>query len=252
MRIFIGLHWEEPSMKRITLLALLLVCPTLWADAYAQLLAKYVKADQIQGIQLAAVDYAAWAGDPLHLQAMQELQVRHRLLGSHSSAAESMAYWINAYNLLTIDLIIKHREKQSIRNLGTWFRSVWKTHRWSLNQQEITLHQIEHEILRPMGDARIHFAINCASLSCPDLRDEPYRAERLSIQLDAQAQRFLAQPNKGFQWSNGEAKISKIFDWFEEDFTTNGGVKPYLINQTHQQIDSIRYLPYNWTLNGHW
>ena len=239
-------------MKASTLLALLFICPTLWADAYAQLLTKYVKADQIQGIQVAAVDYAGWAGDPLHPKAMQELQATRLLLDSQTSAAEAMAFWINAYNLLTIDLITQNQEKQSIRNLGTWYRNVWKTHHWRLNGQKVTLHQIEHEILRPMGDARIHFAINCASLSCPDLRDEPYRAERLSVQLDDQAQRFLGQPNKGFQWSNGEAQISKIFDWFEEDFDANGGVKAYLSSQSNQPINSIRYLPYKWALNGYW
>ncbi len=108
-----------------------------------------------------------------------------------------------------------------------------------------------------MGDARIHFAINCASLSCPDLRDEPYRAERLSIQLDTQAQLFLAQPNKGFQWSNGEAKISKIFDWFEEDFEPKGGVLPFLSRYAPEKDRSflkkgnldVSYLDYNWDLN---
>ncbi|HKH21196.1 MAG TPA: DUF547 domain-containing protein, partial [Gammaproteobacteria bacterium] len=107
------------------------------------------------------------------------------------------------------------------------FTSPWQKYEWTIAGQSYTLDEIEHDILRPMGDARIHFAINCAALSCPDLRDEPYRASILDAQLDDQVRLTLKNPSKGFRKENGTVYVTKIMDWYSEDFD-KGDVKSWL------------------------
>ena len=229
----------------------LLLSTHVWADAYNALLGKYVKPGSLKGITVNLVDYGRWSKDELHQQALLELERALKKLDDEEREAQ-MAFWINAYNLLTIDLIIKEREYDSIRNLGNFILNPWKKHKWRLNGKYYTLHEIEHKILRPMGDPRIHFAINCASLSCPDLRIEKYRAARLDAQLEDQAQLFLKDNTKGISVEGDLAYISRLFDWFEEDFDSSGGVKSYISLVTSNDQLKIEYLPYNWKLNGYW
>ena len=140
-------------------------------------------------------------------------------------------------------------ERQTIKNLGGTFTSPWKNHSWTLSGMDYTLDYIEHKILRPMGDARIHFAINCASVSCPDLRLESYKTDRLDQQLNEQAKITLANEGKGLRIENGTIFVSKIFDWFKEDFK-GGDIKGWLGD--YKEIDqnaSIKFMDYDWSLN---
>ena len=125
-----------------------------------------------------------------------------------------MAYWINAYNVLTIDLIVREKETQSIKNLGTLFKNPWKRFSWNVNGKKLTLDGIEHGIIRKLNDPRIHFAINCAAKSCPDLRKEAYRANKLNAQLQHQVNLTLNNSTKGFKITNGNkaVKVSKVMD----------------------------------------
>lgn len=224
---------------------------------YATLLSAYVQAGEKQGIKATLVDYAAWGKDPLHSKAMQALR---RIDPASLSGREKMAFWINAYNLLTIDLIVQTAETQSIKNQGSLFRNVWKSHVWVVYGRRYTLDEIEHKILRPMGDPRIHFAINCASLSCPDLLAEPYIAASLHSQLEAQTRDFLRNPNKGVSVAASGFKVSKIFKWFAEDFhddrqTDSGGEAGavrfiHLYQEKTSGQTLVGYLDYNWRLNG--
>lgn len=215
---------------------------------YGALLAKYVHAGERQGINTMLVDYARWGKDQLHEKTLESLQqVNPKTL----SGKDKMAFWINAYNLLTIDLIIKTDEKESIKNQGSLFKNVWKSHDWQINGKHYTLNEIEHKILRPMGDPRIHVAINCASLSCPDLRAEPYIAETLDSQLDKQVLRFVSNQSKGVAITSSGLKVSEIFKWFAEDFGDKKGVEEFI----HKYLPAAKggkvtdYFDYNWSLN---
>ncbi len=133
-----------------------------------------------------------------------------------------------------------------------------------------TLDAIEHEILRPdFDEPRIHFAINCASVSCPDLRAEAYVAARLDEQLDDATRRFLRDPDKGARTGDEKGllfgvhralRVSSLFDWFEEDFTAGGDtvvdyVLPYLGDKDRRYVErhrddlALRFLSYDWSLN---
>ncbi len=218
-------------------------------NLYDELLAETVHPVRMHksGITYNGVDYDRWTAKTDYYKAKKLLEATNP--NSFSSRDEKMAFWINAYNFLTIDLIVRKNERESIKNLGSFFTSPWKSHSWTIGGRNYTLDYIEHDILRPMGDARIHFAINCAAISCPDLRAEAYRAERLDAQLDEQTRLTLENETKGLRMENGDVYVSKIFDWFKEDFK-DGDIKAWLAN--YKDIDqnaSIRFMNYNWSLN---
>jgi len=167
-------------MKKIFLFIALL---TLSFNSFAYendldgLLKTHVKTVTKSGIQYNAVNYTAWGNDPRHAK------VRDAILSTNTNGLASkdqkLAYWINAYNVLTIDLISREKETQSIKKLGTLLKSPWKRFSWNVNGKKQTLDAIEHKIIRKLNEPRIHFAINCAAKSCPDLRKEAYRANKL-------------------------------------------------------------------------
>lgn len=141
---------------------------------------------------------------------------------------ERFAFWINAYNVFTVAAIVDH---YPIR--GSWFSfsprssirqidGVWTRLKFRAAGRDVTLDEIEHEILRPtFRDPRLHFAINCASKSCPALRNEPYVADRLDAQLDDAARRYLASPF-GIRIGGERLEVSSIFKWYGEDFVLDG------------------------------
>ena len=171
-----------------------------------------------------------------------------------------LAFWINAYNILAIDLVVLGYPVDEIRELGSFFRPVWKRPAGRVGAREVTLDEIEHRILRPMGEPRIHTAIVCASTSCPSLRREPWTAGDLDAQLDDGLRRFLADPDKGFRLDRERETVhlSRIFDWFSEDFDAHGGalafVKPHLAAADRRWLDRnpgvrVRFFDYDWSLN---
>jgi hypothetical protein len=188
---------------------------------------------------------------------------------SRMTRSEQIATWINAYNAFTVELILRHREEiSSIRDIPRSQR--WKLRAWNVGGNTVSLDQIEHDILRPeYEEPRIHFALNCASIGCPALRDEAYSGAHLDAQLDDAAQRFLTNPEKGARtgfregWLGGETPtlwLSSIFDWFREDFEQAAGsvreyVEPYLspddrrFVQRHEEDLDIEHLDYDWSLN---
>ncbi|TVQ85541.1 MAG: DUF547 domain-containing protein [Micavibrio sp.] len=212
---------------------------------YDGLLQDYVRPAKENGISFNGVDYDSWAKDARHKQALS-------LITAAPPQSDKMDYWINLYNFLTIDLIVREGERENIRNLGGFFRNPWKRHKWEIAGRDYTLHEIEHEILRPMGDARIHFAINCAALSCPDLRDEVYRAEKLDLQLDEQTRLTLNNNSKGLRRDGNTVFLSKVMDWFREDYN-DGDLVSWLNPYLEPPLDTntrTRFLPYDWSLNN--
>lgn len=167
--------------------------------------------------------------------------------------AEKMAFYINGYNILSINMVISNWPVIRLKSLGSMLRPVWTHHAGVLAGEKVTLRRLEHGILRKMGDPRIHVAVNCASMSCPDLRPEPYTAGNLDAQLDDQAVKFLAQKNKGILIDNNSVYLSSIFDWFEDDFVVVGGVESFVRKYRTDLPKGARFkgvLPYNWNINA--
>jgi len=173
------------------------------------------------------------------------------------SEDEKLAYWINAYNAFTIKLIIEHYPIESIEELHPTLyipgvRSVWHKKFFSIGGVEMNLNDIEHEILRKQfEELRIHFAIVCASKSCPKLLNEAYVADKLEEQLTAQVKGFLADDFRN-KISTDKVELSKIFSWFKEDFTKDGSLIDFVDQYTEIQINEdadISYLKYDWGLN---
>ncbi|MEM7575544.1 MAG: DUF547 domain-containing protein [Bacteroidota bacterium] len=174
--------------------------------------------------------------------------------GTNWTEEETLAYWINAYNAFTVKLIIDHYPLESIKDIsggGGIVASPWDLKFFQIGGVDFDLGTIEHEIIRKdFSEPRIHFAINCASISCPVLRREAFEADRLDQQLNDQARQFLQDSSKN-QVSARETKLSKIFSWFQSDFNRNVPLLTYL-QQFAPDLDpnnSVTYLEYDWGLN---
>ena len=163
------------------------------------------------------------------------------------SKEEKLAFWINAYNALTIDLVIRNYPIKSIKDI----KDPWKQRLWKPANFEYNLDEIEHEILRKMDEPRIHFAIVCASYSCPKLQNKAFTAENLESQLTTATKEFLADTKRN-ELSEKSIKISKIFDWFLKDFTLNGTLIDFLNQYSEVNISpraKKRFKDYDWALN---
>lgn len=194
------------------------------------------------------------------------------------SDRQKIAFWLNAYNALTLKAIIDHYPiksswlksriypKNSIRQID----GVWTKLKFNVMGEGVTLEHIEHGILRKeFGEPRIHMAMVCAAIGCPSLRNEPYTGEKLADQLDDQSLKFLLDPSK-FRIRDERAYLSPIFKWFGEDFVESFGqnaefkycknpkravlgfVKKYAVepfSYTSEVICAIKYLDYDWSLN---
>ena len=160
---------------------------------------------------------------------------------------DKLAYWINAYNAMTIDLIVRHYPVKSIKDI----KNPWEQRYWQLGEKWYNLDEIEHQILRKMNEPRIHFAIVCASYSCPKLQNEAFTASTLEEQLTNVTTAFLADTNRN-EIAPDRIKISKIFKWFTKDFTGNGSLIDFINQYATISISEhakISYQDYNWDLN---
>ena len=173
----------------------------------------------------------------------------------HWDEAQRLAYWLNAYNAFTVQLILENYPVKSIKDLGgevPFVNTVWDRRFFQLGDIDFDLNTIEHEILRQQFDEpRIHFAINCASKSCPKLRNEAYTAERLAFQLEEQTQDFLLDETKN-RIGQDTLFLSKIFDWFGEDFTQQGSLQHFVDQHFAEAVSpdaTVKFLPYDWSLN---
>ncbi len=216
---------------------------------YAGLLKKYVKGG--------VVDYKGFKNEEVALD--QYLKVLEKTDTKTLPRNEQFAFYINAYNAWTIKLILSgYPGIESIKDLGRFFKSPWKKKICRIDGRIITLDDIEHNILRPrFKDPRVHFAINCAAKSCPPLRSGPYRGGELDQQLDEMASAFINDPSRN-RLEGNTLHVSKIFDWFEEDF--NGDILAFFLKnakgelkeqlEVNQEEIKVKYLDYDWSLNG--
>jgi len=219
------------------------------------LLQKYV--DQ-QGM----VQYAAWKRSASDFQALDQ----YLQLLSHSNGQgtkeEQLAFWINAYNAVTVKGILKEYPTSSIRNhtAKVFGYNIWKNLKLIVGGKPVSLDEMEHQVLRKMGEPRIHFAIVCASIGCPRLLNEAYVADRLDEQLTLNAKAFFADPSKfRYDSKSGVFNMSPILEWFGEDFGSSQGlqlqkVSVWLPDSAAQQAAAsgkgkMSFVDYDWGLN---
>lgn len=208
------------------------------------------------------VDYRSWKASPGDSRALDAYL--HQL--SHSSGEgsreEQLAFWINAYNALTIKGILREYPTTSIRNhtAKLFGYNIWKDLKLLVGGKPTSLDEMEHQILRKLGEPRIHFAIVCASIGCPRLLAEAYVPDRLDGQLTLNIQSFFADPAKfRYDATRRTIQISPIMKWFGEDFGDNQAaqmkrIAAYLPDPAAQSLAasgsaSVSYLDYDWGLN---
>jgi hypothetical protein len=194
------------------------------------------------------------------------------------SKARRMAFLINAYNAFTVEKILtRYPDIRSIWDFGKFFGNPFRDRFFTLLGRPFTLDGIEHDTLRKPGaydEPRVHYAVNCASISCPMLREEAYVAARLDAQLEEQARRFLSDRSRNrYDPGSGRLEVSRIFDWFKEDWTSgyrgfDGNGEPIRSREQYfaayaalladgprqqqrvlEQKAEIRFLEYDWALN---
>ncbi len=230
-------------MKKLFIIAILICCKSFGQNVdyknYASFLKKYVS-------NSGNVNY-----DKIKANKAELLEIADQLSETKPTDKwtknEKMAYYINIYNVFTIKAVIENYPTKSIKDIS----NVWDKKTIQQGKILYSLSDIENKILRKMGDSRIHFAINCASYSCPKLENEAFVPEKLEKQLENAAKEFVNDKTKN-TISEKEIKISNIFDWYSSDFKENGSIIDYLNKYSTTKIDKkakTRFAEYNWSLN---
>lgn len=228
-------------------------------SAWDKWLKKYLVAPHPSGVN--RVRYGSVAPEDRkalksYLEDLQSLPI------SAYNGAEQKAYWINLYNALTVEVILSHYPVESIRNIGIspglFSRGPWDAKLVTIEREKLSLNDIEHRILRPIWkDARVHYAVNCASLGCPNLQLVAYTGENTESLLEKGAGEYINHP-RGLAIKNGKLQVSSIYDWFKDDF---GASRDRLLEHWVKYADgdlagalksykgSLAY-GYDWSLNG--
>lgn len=220
-------------------------------SAWTVLVKKYVNEEGL-------VDYKGFIKDKKELQAYLDM-LSANPPAKNWSKEDQIAYWLNAYNAFTVKLIVDHYPVKSIKDLGPkhqiiFINTPWDIKFFKIDDHTMTLNRIEHRILRQeFREPRIHFALNCASLSCPQLRREAYEGSRLDEQLTDQAKSFMRNPKRN-QPDPSHPKLSAIFDFYGKDMRKWSGLSLIgFINQYSpvkiKEDAEIEFLDYNWNLN---
>lgn len=217
---------------------------------YDEILQKYVVGTRF--------DYEAISKNPADLEKLHGyVDFLETLNPEEMSRNDALAYWINLYNAATLELVLKNYPVKSIKAIGWYIFSPWEKNVVKVNGQWLTLNQIENEIIRPrFKDARIHFALNCASIGCPPLANHAYVGAKLDQQLDAAVRRALNDDH----WVRVETDrilLTAIFNWYQQDFVEYAGsVRQFIARYREKDKQAIldesrplEYMDYNWNLN---
>ena len=242
---------------RVILLSLALVAtPALAFDhahaAWEALLRRHVVL--LEGGKASQLRYAGMAQERAALQQyLQDLSRVGEAEFQGWSRPQQMAFLINAYNAYTVEKILtRYPEIRSIWDFGKFFGNPFRDEFFSLLGRKSSLDAIEHGTLRKRyAEPRIHFAVNCASVGCPMLREEAYVAPRLEQQLEEQAVRFLSDRSRN-RFREGRLEVSMIFDWFREDFEPREAFLLRYAAQLGVPPDArpkLAFLDYDWSLN---
>lgn len=226
---------------------------SLWQSV----LSKYVIENEDQ---INRVDYEGLMKSPARQNLKRYIAQQTSIDPRKYNRQEQLAYWINLYNALTVELVLNYPEKSSIVRMGEKFFSFgpWDEKVASIVGEEVSLNDIEHRILRPIWrDRRIHFAVNCASIGCPNLLRQAYGAENMQALLNFGEAQYINHA-RGVSFSGrGRLRISSIFDWFANDFAaTDKALLVYL--SEHHKSQAARILEYDksidyeydWRLNS--
>lgn len=224
-------------------------------DRWNRFLGAYLAADDT-GIN--RVDYGRVSDGDLGDLLRAQLQSMQALDPTRLDRDDQFAYWVNLYNLVTVLVVLEGYPVDSIRNLGGWFASgPWDEDVVTVAGRELSLNDIEHGILRPIWkDPRIHYAVNCASIGCPNLATEAYVGDRLEEMLEAAARDYINHP-RGAAFEDGELVVSSIFEWYQVDFgDSERGVIAHLANYAEPALRAelatatrIARDRYDWRLN---
>lgn len=223
-------------------------------------------------------DGVNYAGLASHADALtrlvREIEATSGATVRQYSKSDRIAFWVNAYNLLTLDLIVaewrvRGGRLHSIKDIA----AAWSRPRWTVGGRSLTLDKIEHDVLRKeFREPRVHFALVCASKSCPALQRLPFLGVTLDAQLDSAAREFVLDPSRNdFTPRDGAIRVSKIFDWYGKDFVgvysdstferlygrETGAVLAYVtrflpaetVAALRAKRARVTYLPYDWALN---
>ncbi len=227
----------------------------------------------VSGGNASRVDYAAFKRDRDALnQYLDGLSAVTPAEYQGWTREQQLAFLINAYNANTVKLVLtRYPDLKSIKDLGSLVQSPWKQEFFTLLGATRSLDGVEHGMIRAPGafdEPRIHFALNCASVGCPMLREEAYVGPRLDTQLESSVRRFLGDRSRNrYDAGSGRLELSRIFDWYKADFEKGGSgfasVSQFLARYADFVADEavgralvrrgqlpIRYLDYDWTLNG--
>ncbi|MGI8891535.1 MAG: DUF547 domain-containing protein [Chthoniobacterales bacterium] len=215
-----------------------------WVDTYGKLLAKYVTP--------AGVRYAAWKRDARDMEAIQEVvdsiaQEKVSKMGKN----DQLAFYINAYNAWMLHEALAKYPTKSVKDLlFTFFTS----DRIKVAGEQMSFNHLEKDVIRlKFNEPRVHFALNCASVSCPPLYDQPFRGSKLDEQLEKLALAFIHSP-KGVNYmpAKESATLSAIFDWYKDDFTAADGPMVFINLRRNPPLPddtNITYQKYDWSLN---
>jgi len=242
--------FKNTYAKTFLLLATFLLASTVYADdAFHQPFGDVLSEAVVDG----QVNYKAIKDNPKFSSYVESLKAEKTFANQN----EELAYWINSYNALVIQGILNGGSPSTFFGRNGFF----KGDKYLLAGKEINLNDLERKVIIPIGEPRIHFAINCASSSCPKLLKEVYSEELLDQQLTQVANDFINDTTRNsFDSSKKVASISKIFSWFKKDFIDHSGsVQKYLAqyvadeevaNGLRNEEYKIKYLKYDWSLNG--
>lgn len=218
-------------------------------EAFTEILQTYVDEHGL-------VYYARLQQDSATLNAYLNLLSTHHPNDKKWTDSEQLAYWINAYNAFTLQLIIRNYPIKSIKDLTAvtipFVISPWDKDFINIEGHRYTLNDIEHGIIRShFNQPMIHFGLVCAAKSCPKLRTEAYTADEVDAQLSEQANDFINDQMRNIT-STGNPQVSKIFQWYNGDFTDSTSLAEYLNQFSEDSIApdaDIDYMDYNWELN---
>ena len=211
--------------------------------------------DGINRVRYASVSDADRQQLRNYIATLEQLPIRQY------SSEQQLAYWINLYNALTIDVVLQHYPVDSIRDIdispGFFADGPWKKKLLAIEGEPLSLNDIEHRILRPVWqDPRLHYALNCASIGCPNLSNSAYQADTIDTRLDQAATSYINHP-RGVSFDNGKLTVSSIYNWFRDDFgESDAAVIAHLqryalppLQGALADSENIAGYRYDWSLN---
>ena len=227
-------------------------------SAWDELLKTHLDTIHESGINL--FDYAGLRASAADMERLKNYLLSQTALDPRTRSRDvQMAYWINLYNALTVWVVVNDYPVDSIKDIksGLFIFGPWQRELITVAGQSLTLDNIEHNILRPIWkDPRIHYAVNCASLGCPNLAEDAYRADNLEALLEKGAREYINHP-RGAQVRDGELHLSSIYEWFQVDFGDSlDGVIAHLQKYANPELfNALRQVEefhhdYDWKLNA--